>query len=93
MRAAICLATALAVCLGTAASAASLNGTVNSGIGAKGAHAGVNGNLHSRANAHLNAGNRSPNGIYNSAVGSKGAHSGTNGTLHSSGNRAINSLK
>jgi hypothetical protein len=54
---------------------------------------GVNGNLHSSANTHLNAGNRSPNGIYNSAVGSKGAHSGTNGTLHSSGNRAINSLK
>ena len=53
MREAICLATALAVGLGTAASAASLNGTVNSGIGAKGAHAGVNGNLHSRANIQL----------------------------------------
>jgi hypothetical protein len=69
-----------------------LNGTVNSGIGAKGAHAGVNGSLHSSANARVNAKNRSSNGIYNSTVGSKGAHTGTNGRLHSNGNSAINSL-
>jgi hypothetical protein len=78
--------------LGTAAPAASLNGTVNSGIGAKGAHAGVNGSLHSSANARVNAKNRSSNGLYNSTVGSRGAHTGTNGKLHSNGNRAINSL-
>ena len=89
---AIFLAAALAFGLGTAAPAASLNGTVNSGIGAKGAHAGVNGSLHSSANARVNAKNRSSNGIYNSTVGSKGAHTGTNGRLHSNGNRAINSL-
>jgi hypothetical protein len=89
---AICLAGALALGLGTAPPAASLNGTVNSGIGGKGAHAGVNGSLHSSANARVNAGNRSSNGIYNSTVGSKGAHTGTNGRLHSNGNRAINSL-
>jgi len=39
------LAAALALGLGSAASAESVNGTVNSGIGAKGAHAGVNGSL------------------------------------------------
>jgi hypothetical protein len=49
--------------------------------------------LHSSANAHANAGHRSPNGIYNSTVGSRGAHHGTNGSLHSSGKRAINSVK
>src|SRR4029077_9767247 len=48
-------------------------------IGAKGAHAGVNGSLHSSANARVNAKNRSSNGIYNSTVGSKGAATGQNG--------------
>ena len=53
----------MVIAFGNAASAESLNGTVNSSIGAKGAHAGVNGSLHSNANARLNAGKRSPNGL------------------------------
>lgn len=87
-----------ALILAPAASAQSANGSVNSSIGGAGAHAGVNGKLHSGANASLNGHperghHGSANGLYNSTVGPAGAHAGVNGKLHSSGNRAINNVK
>lgn len=85
-----------AMTLATGAWAQSVNGTVNSNIGGAGAHAGVNGDLHSGANADINAragSRKSMNGLYNSTVGPAGAHAGVNGKLHSSGNRTINRMK
>lgn len=70
---------------------------MNSNIGSSGAHAGTNGDLHSDANARINASKgarRSPNGLYNSTLGGTQAHSGMkNGKLHSTGNKAINTAK
>lgn len=76
-----------------AASAQSVNGTVNSNIGSKGAATGTNGSLHSSANTSVNGDNKSLNGTANSTIGSAGAHSGTNGTLHSTANKRLNSAK
>jgi hypothetical protein len=56
----------------------------------------MNGDVHSDANARINAdkhaakgSHRSPNGLYNSTLGGTAAHAGMNGKLHSSGNKAI----
>ena len=90
---AIAIVAALSLAGASAAYAQSVNGTVNSNVGSSGAHAGVNGTLHSGANATINGTQKSPNGLYNSTTGPKGAHTGTNGKLHSSGNRLINKTK
>jgi hypothetical protein len=69
---------------------------MNSNIGSSGAHTGTNGDLHSDANARINAtkgSHRSANGLYNSTRGGTAAHTGMNGKLHSSGNKAINTAK
>lgn len=93
-------AAGLCIGLASAASAQSVNGSVNSNLGGFAAHTGMNGDIHSDANAKINANkhaakgsHRSPNGLYNSTLGGTATHTGMNGKLHSSGNKALNTAK